>query len=340
MALNRKKFLNHKADYFLDVDADSESHLDTKDPMNSEKETRWLKNNHKWKILSFLSLIFAFYFSSRMNSYLSIDLNASVPVRNNQGSDSEKFTIRMNTFRRNELLKLSIDSISKCPGIAQIQIVWSDRENEPPDMSFFSKDARNLVVFEKHATDSLNNRFKPLLDISTDGIFSVDDDLVFHCEDLTLAFDTWRSSRMTIVGFSPRLVTNDKTKGLYTYHPGTLSAWFGAYNIILTKAAFFDKKYLSLYWKLPQTVLDHIDSNRNCEDIAMSMVVAKESNMPPVWVNAKVKDLGKIGISSGGDHISSRTYCIEYFELQLRKAPLILSRVVSYRASSLWFWTN
>lgn len=53
--------------------------------------------------------------------------------------------------------------------------------------------------------------------------------------------------------------------------------WSGVYTIMLTKAAIMHRDYLSDYEKLvPQEMLDHITTHRNCEDIAMAQVVARQ----------------------------------------------------------------
>ena len=50
---------------------------------------------------------------------------------------TEKYTVRMNTFRRNDLLKKTVEHYHTCPRVHEIQIVWSDLANEPPPRSFF-----------------------------------------------------------------------------------------------------------------------------------------------------------------------------------------------------------
>ena len=48
------------------------------------------------------------------------------------------------------------------------------------------------------------------------------------------------------------------------------------YTIMLTKAALLHRDYLPEYDKqVPASMVQHIDENRNCEDIAMAYVVAK-----------------------------------------------------------------
>lgn len=53
--------------------------------------------------------------------------------------------------------------------------------------------------------------------------------------------------------------------------------WSGVYTIMLTKAAIMHRDYLPDYEKLvPKEMLTHIDKNRNCEDISMAHVVARQ----------------------------------------------------------------
>ena len=56
-----------------------------------------------------------------------------------------------------------------------------------------------------HNEDNLNTRFKPLEDIATNAIFSVDDDVVVPCDTLAFAFTVWSSARESMVGFVPRM---------------------------------------------------------------------------------------------------------------------------------------
>lgn len=76
-----------------------------------------------------------------------------------------EITARINTFRRNDLLKLSISHYLSCNAIREIQIVWSDLSNQPPKNDL--NENNNKVRYEVHDKDSLNNRFLAKLDIET-----------------------------------------------------------------------------------------------------------------------------------------------------------------------------
>lgn len=99
--------------------------------------------------------------------------------------------------------------------------------------------------------------------------------------------------------------------------------WTGTYSMVLSKAAFFHEKYLHMYtYEMPASIreyttknrfvcnllvcsflamwphpflavcdnskrlLNPIGMNRNCEDIAMSFLVAHATGAPPVWVQS------------------------------------------------------
>lgn len=119
----------------------------------------------------------------------------------------------INTWKRYDLLKQSISHYTSCPGLDSIHIVWS--EPDPPSISLEkyliriieskSKDGRNIELkFDINKKDSLNNRFKPLDDLRTDAVLSIDDDVIFPCSSVEFAFDVWRSAPDAMVGWVPR----------------------------------------------------------------------------------------------------------------------------------------
>ena len=54
--------------------------------------------------------------------------------------------------------------------------------------------------------------------------------------------------------------------------------WNGIYSIILTKASFFHRQYLDQYFKvISVNLIEEMDKQRNCEDIAMAYVIALQA---------------------------------------------------------------
>lgn len=243
-------------------------------------------------------------------------------------------TVRVNTFRRPLLLKEFLDSHHACSVVKQIQVVWSDTENKP-SLELQGQYPEGRVVFEMHGNNSLNNRFKPMLEVSTDAVLSIDDDLVIPCDVLERAYMVWSSNTRALVGFSPRIATFDAVSGATVYGRWQHTWWNGLYNIVLTKAALFSSRYLYEYNKrVPQNLLDYVDKSRNCEDIVMAHIVAERSQAPPVWVDGSVFEIGKSGISSGGRaHFSRRGDCLRKAADALGSWPWVFARQKSVQLS-------
>lgn len=240
---------------------------------------------------------------------------------------NEKYTMRINTFRRNEDLKKIIRHYVNCPNIDAIQIVWSDLENKPPPLKFFELDINNevSVLFEMQHRDSLNNRFNALLPIGTETVYSTDDDVIISCKDMTLGFKIWLNSRAPMVGFSRRLHGRDPMSGKHHYFYKEHVHVRGAYSMVLTKNSFFHKSLLGMYMS-PHLVPLHnyIDKHRNCEDLLMSFVAANSTRRPSIYMYAPVQDLGKRnGISTGSSHKGIRDHCLDRFISFFGYDPLI-----------------
>ncbi|KAM1054030.1 hypothetical protein ACFX13_001495 [Malus domestica] len=266
-------------------------------------------------------------------------------------SDSRKgYSIVMNTWKRYDLLKQSISHYSRCPRLDSIHIVWS--EPSPPSDSLRkfldhivhlnTRDGRQVELkYDINKEDSLNNRFKEIKDLRTDALFSIDDDVIFPCSSVEFAFDVWQSASDTMVGFVPRMHWIDPKgdKNHYIYGGWWSVWWTGTYSMVLSKAAFFHKKYLSLYTnEMPASIKEFITKNRNCEDIAMSFLVANATGAPPIWVKGKIFEIGSTGISTLGGHTEKRTNCVDRFVAGFGRMPLVPTSVKAVDSRNIWFW--
>ncbi|KAF5453652.1 hypothetical protein F2P56_028542 [Juglans regia] len=261
------------------------------------------------------------------------------------------YAIVMNTWKRYDLLKQSISHYSSCPGLESIHIVWSE-PNPPSDplkkflnhivQSNSGHERQVELKFDINKEDSLNNRFKEIKDLRTDAVFSIDDDVIFSCSSVEFAFNVWRSAPDTMVGFVPRIHWVDQSKGNNDYYiyGGWWSVWWtGTYSMVLSKAAFFHKKYFSLYTnEMSASVREYVTKNRNCEDIAMSFLVANASGAPPIWVKGNIYEIGSTGISSMGGHSERRTQCVNRFVAEFGRMPLIPTTVKAVDSRNIWFW--
>lgn len=297
-----------------------------------------------------LTLFLFFVLASRTPSFLGWEHeNLSTP--DYYDVSRKGYALLINTWKRNDLLKRSISHYTSCPGLDSIHIVWS----EPNAPSESLKQFLNHVVhskaingrqielkFDINKEDSLNNRFKEVKDLKLDAVFSIDDDIIFPCSSVELAFSVWRSAPDAMVGFVPRIHWVDQSKdnmNHFIYGSWWSVWWMGRYSMVLSKAAFFHKKYLSLYTnKMPASIREYTTKNRNCEDIAMSFLVANVTGAPPIWVKGKINEIGSTGISSLGGHTEKRTECVNIFVAEYGRMPLVATSVKAVDSRDAWFW--
>uniref|UniRef100_A0A5B7BCA8 Glycosyl transferase 64 domain-containing protein n=1 Tax=Davidia involucrata TaxID=16924 RepID=A0A5B7BCA8_DAVIN len=299
-------------------------------------------------LLSLCFLCLVFWFTSRLGSWMG--WNPHYPSSVSSPSRGG-YTVLINTWKRNSLLKQSVAHYASCSMTDAIHVVWS--ETDPPSNRL--KASLKEVVFKKSLTahkpnfrfdlnkeDNLNNRFKPIEDLRTDAIFSVDDDVIVPCSTLDFAFTVWQSAPLTMVGFVPRMHWLDGVKNgiMYYKYGGWWSVWWmGTYSMVLSKAAFFHRKYLDLYTSnMPSSIRDYVTRERNCEDIAMSLLVANATDAPPIWVKGKIYEIGSSGISSLKGHSNRRNKCLNEFISLYGTMPLVSTNVKAADARHEWFW--
>jgi len=255
--------------------------------------------------------------------------------------DTSQYTIRMNTWRRDEQLLLSVDHHARCDGVALIQIVWCDSRRDPPDG--IAHHPSGKVRVERHGINSLNERFKVLEDPPTLGILSLDDDVMRPCMALDAAFVRWTRHPERMVGFDVRshVVVDEgddgddneegameggssnnnnakSTRWKYGYMSTTESS--NSYSLTLPRASFLHRDYLDMYvMALPRKIYSYVAEHLECEDIAMSFLVSSLTDgRPPLvadyWaVKSMVKLYSQTKISGGAGHKSTRDDCVDDF---------------------------
>jgi hypothetical protein len=272
-------------------------------------------------------------------------------LANNNNIDTSQYTIRMNTWHRNEQLLLSVNHHAQCTGVAEIQIIWCDTQTDPPDN--IVQHPSGKVKIERHGINSLNERFKIILDTPTLAILSLDDDVLRPCEALDAAFIRWVRHPERMVGFDVRthvvesnnrnsggsssssssssnkaidenhnrniiIINNNNTNWKYGYMSTTEKS--NSYSLTLPRASFLHKDYLDLYiMAMPRPIYLYVAQHFECEDIAMSFFVSSlTGGKPPLitdyWaVKSMVKLYSETKISGGKDHKSARDKCVDHF---------------------------
>ena len=241
--------------------------------------------------------------------------------------EDERFTVVINTFKRRDLLQQAIAHYATCPQVAEIRVVWSEQVSPPsrddPEARLYYGPRPELVKYDSHPTTSIQNRFS-VQRLRTSSVFNVDDDVRIPCTSLLRGHAAWKANRDVLVGFSPRLHRWNPTKLQHEYICHGFFGDFGfrrgiEFSIILTKAAFCKAEYLQMYDEaVPTQAKLYIDELKNCEDIAMQILVASVSRKPPVYVPvpmwyywvAKWRGYGVAGISKNNGHLDVRGRCV------------------------------
>jgi hypothetical protein len=237
---------------------------------------------------------------------------------NNTAATGGSFAVVINTYRRPDRLRDAVqhyaDACGRRAGVSQVFVIWAEQGVEISEpLSFFSTSLRNtelpnnraqVTVLQK-AKDSLNSRFEPIDELTSKAVFMVDDDIRVACSSLTKGFDAWKRHPDAMVGYYPRLASpplSDPKSSELIYHTWPIVFLRHKFNCVLTKASFLHSKYLALYSgeQFPQEARDHVDKHMNCEDIAMSMLVANYTKAMtgkpeyPIYVEGNVNDRGLV----------------------------------------------
>jgi glucuronyl/N-acetylglucosaminyl transferase EXT2 len=276
-------------------------------------------------------------------------------------SNDESFAVVINTYKRPDMLKSALHHwIGECgmdTGIGQVFVVWAELDVEPPAVEDILKDmptanersnlrteSKSLekslppLEFIRVPKDSLNSRFLPISNLKSEAVFMVDDDVRIDCPSLKESFHAWRFHPNSLVGFYPRLASlpmDSKNPFRLIYHTWPFVFFRHRFNIILTKASFLHSKYLDMYFdeeENPKEILEYVDKNFNCEDIAMAFLIARKTENAlvdaksqgycrdcPVFTNGWITDKGMVnGISTSGGklnpsgHMEKRSKCLSF----------------------------
>eukprot|EP00934_Nitzschia_sp_Nitz4_P002083 Nitzschia sp. Nitz4//scaffold166_size90379//86989//88209//NITZ4_005074-RA/size90379-exonerate_est2genome-gene-0.77-mRNA-1//1//CDS//3329538247//2083//frame0 len=300
-------------------------------------------------------------------------------------SSETSFAVVINTFRRPDRLKLAVQHYAQTcgrpTGISQVFVVWADPasalptpesllENTQSSFRFSSsvKDRQSDVQILPKERDSLNSRFEPISQLQSTAIFMVDDDIRVDCASLNSAFQAFLVHPDSMVGFYPRLASapilqassswdsSSATSADLVYHAWPVVFARHQFNLVLTKASFLHSKYLDIYTNdlsFPRAILEHVDQHKNCEDIAMSLLVANYTRYQaslsqnsavsqpatPIYVPGSVQDGGLFGgISTGTGHMATRSECLTALTeiLQKQGYPSPLETIFPLSGSSVW----
>ncbi|KAK4446299.1 glycosyltransferase [Podospora aff. communis PSN243] len=241
----------------------------------------------------------------------------------------DKFTIAILTYKRPEVLNVTLSKLlsAPIPSLHEIVIIWCESPNPPPS---YTSHSGVRIRYRYSPYDSLNARFEPDPLYETQAILSHDDDVWYEPSDLEFVFQTWRQlGRYRITGALPRCFSRND-KGSLSYHPCRKGQdW---YSMVLTNLAFIHISLMDYYFSsepIPTLIRAHVDENFNCEDIGMNYIASMLTCTGPLHVKGKEgfkNQDPKKGISKGskgGGHFAKRNRCLNYFEEVVGFFPLV-----------------
>ena len=153
----------------------------------------------------------------------------------------------------------------------------------------------------------------------------------------------WKMNSKSLVGHFPTYHNFDRSHSpQWEYHnvQPDVPKWDRKYSILLDKLVFLRSEYLFWYTCLsPQPVLDFVDKNKNCEDIALNMLISGTTNSPPLAVNVfnAIIDYGAdAGLSNRQGHLKYKAVCLDKFHEHFGwKDVLLHTSVCLYRFSQV-----
>ena len=290
-----------------------------------------------------LCLLFSIPFLGRNNAadnnneFIGKDKSFYAVEQDNWETGS-KYSIIIPTLNRELRLKALLEHFdsSDCPSLAKIYVSWVNKSAPLPDFLTETDSYKYPIEVIDPLSMGLHHRFDVPPSLETNAVFSHDDDLRLPCDDLEDGFQTWLQFPKQIVGFVNRHHQVEGDKASWTYgFPGTgaKDQW---YSMILTDASFLHRNWMeNFFTDSPAGVLDFIENNRNCEDIAMNFLVAHKIKKPPIYMAGKVTHFSanKGGISNQPNHISIRSECLNRFAKYYGYMPLDFAK--SYLKVSL-----
>ncbi|WOK96043.1 glycosyltransferase family protein 64 [Canna indica] len=257
----------------------------------------------------------------------------------------DRLTVLINGYSeaRLPLLHSLAASYAVQPLVAAVLVLWGNTSTPAAALASLASDGgvgSAPISVIRQSSASLNARFLPRAGIRTRAVAVCDDDVEVDARTLAFAFSVWDSrGGASLVGLFARSHDLDleQRRWIYAMHPDR-------YSIVLTKFMILGTDYLRRYscWGRLSEAQQLVDRERNCEDILMNFVAAKESGAGPVLVGGRVRDWGdprnngggvgdgggrvvgieRVGLSARSGHRKKRGDCITEFHRMLGEMPL------------------
>ncbi|KAI8830248.1 exostosin, partial [Chytridium lagenaria] len=131
--------------------------------------------------------------------------------------------------------------------------------------------------------NSMNNRYLPFPELTTDCVVSMDDDWDMPHDHITFAIQLWQAQFFNhIVGFKHLGRQHFRGRdGKWNYRKAD-----DAVSIMLPSGAVYHRRFHSIYsYVLPASSRRTVDQLTNCDDILFNMMVANTTGNAPVVID-------------------------------------------------------
>jgi hypothetical protein len=250
-----------------------------------------------------------------------------------------KFTIVMLQYGRLENIPTLLQHYRGMKLVAEIVLVWNNLETQP------SESVRQLVrpvagmanvKIIPQTKNTLNNRFFEYKSTSTDCIAIIDDDLLINADDLATAYEFWSQHPRQIIGLEGRGVFYDKGLEFWKYIMHTVQ---GRYSIVIGKFMMMHRNHLKAYSLAKNYMLHGLVDETTCDDITINAFVSERTGLPPIMIDAKVKDLdngSSVGLSHKTGHLMRRKTAVNWLVQYYGRQPLVESDFLIKKVGGKW----
>ncbi|MCP9261334.1 hypothetical protein DINM_004709 [Dirofilaria immitis] len=242
-------------------------------------------------------------------------------------ASAEGFTGVTMAYNKLDSLFVIIRLLAKVASLRSIIVVWN-LPGESPPMTEWPHINRPIYIIRMDE-NMLSNRFIMFSEITTDAVFSFEEDIVtMNVDEIEFGYQTWRENPDRLVGFLPRSAAFNESTKLYEYH----TEWANSMNIILMRGAFYHKYYGMLYHELlPSEMIEYVEKHKDCEDIAMNFLISSVTGKSPLKVSPRkclfvqVKCADSSISASDSQRLLQRSACINVFVSYFGYNPLVTS---------------
>ncbi|KAJ3218173.1 Exostoses (Multiple)-like 3 [Dinochytrium kinnereticum] len=259
----------------------------------------------------------------------SPEKNISTLLTNARPEAFDKCTMVMPVYSRHATILDRLEYYHTHPLLDSIIIVWNNPSVQPPIIAPHIKSRRRAAQFKKKKKgkmnvffvpihikvqpfNSMNNRYLPFSEMTSDCVISMDDDWDMPHDHITYAIQLWQAQFFNhIVGF----------RHLGRQHfRGRDGKWYyrkvenDGVSIMLPSGAVYHRRFHEMYSRsLPTAARLTVDKLTNCDDILFNMMVANATNSGPVVIDLFAKPMEMGGLWKEPDHFKKRSECLQDF---------------------------